>query len=218
MGGLGSGRRGGTGRTVAEECRSIDVNRLYRDGCLNDGWAGLWQWTRNGEQVGSVYLQVENDRLRLTYRQRYGEGPWEDVKESVPLTYAACNFGGYRPYLICPGAVNGVACARRVAKLYAAGRYFLCRHCYRLAHASQRENATDRVLRAADKIRRRLGGEPGMAARFPARPKGMWRRTYDRLCRRAFDAEMTADEAITLRVERLLERIESPRQKRSFWR
>ena len=59
---------------------------------------------------------------------------------------------------------RGVACRRRVGKLYGAGRYFLCRHCYRLAHASQHEDEWGRALRRANKIRRRLGGEPCLEA------------------------------------------------------
>jgi hypothetical protein len=148
---------------------------------------------------------------------RIGSGEWEDVAETVRIVRVDCRFRGARPYFICPGIVNGVACGRRVAKLYGPQRYFLCRHCYRLGHASQVEDRWDRELRRANKIRQRLGGEHGMAAPFPAKPKGMWRRTYERLTERALAAEMAADEAFVLRAERLLARIETRKRKRSFW-
>jgi hypothetical protein len=86
------------------------------------------------------------------------------VTESIRIIHLTCRFGGVRPYFICPGVVNAVACGRRVAKLYEQGYYFLCRHRYRLAHASQSEGAWDRALRRANKIRQRLGSDPGMAA------------------------------------------------------
>jgi len=216
MGGFGSGRPSGSGRGTVEACRSIDVNRLHKTGCLRSGWAGGWQWTRDGEKVASINLRAENDWLHLSYRMRIGGGEWEDVAEAVRIVRLPCRFGGARPYFICPGVVNGAACGRRVAKLHGPGRYFLCRHCYRLTHASQSEGAWDRTLRRADKIRRRLGGEPGMAAPFPERPKGMWRRTYEQLREQAFEAEMLADEAFLTRAKRLLARIDNPKRKRRF--
>ncbi len=217
MGGFGSGRPSGSGRTTVEACRSIDVNRLNKTGCLRAGWTGGWQWTRDGERVAWINLRAEHDRLHLTYRMRTGSGEWEDVAETVRIICVPCRFGGERPYFICPGVANGIACGRRVAKLHGPGRYFLCRHCYRLGHASQSEGAWDRTLRRANKIRQRLGGDPGMAAPFPAKPKGMWRRTYERLREQGFNAEMLADEAFALRAERLLARIDKPKRTRSFW-
>ncbi|MGZ9103709.1 MAG: hypothetical protein ACXW3Y_12655 [Rhodoplanes sp.] len=136
MGGFGAGRPSGSGQTIVEACRSIDVNRLHRDGCLRAGWMGAWQWTRDGEKIASINLFGDHDRLHLSYRVRSDGGEWKDVSETVRIVRVPCRFGGTRPYLICPGIVRGVACGRRVAKLYRPGRYFLCRHCYRLAHAS----------------------------------------------------------------------------------
>src|SRR6516162_11715075 len=114
-----------------------------------------------------------------------------------------CRFGGARPYFVCPGIVNGIVCGRWVTKLYGAGRYFLCRHCYQLAYASQREDRYDRALRRADKIRTRPGGEPGTASVFPARPKGMHQRTYERLQSAVLDAEILADERLAIVLARL---------------
>jgi hypothetical protein len=64
---------------------------------------------------------------------------------------------------------------------------FACRHCYRLAYASQQESAHDRGLLKAQGIRMRLGGTANMLDDFPEKPKGMHWRTYERLCR-AHDA------------------------------
>lgn len=218
MGGFGSGRPSGSGRTKVEACRSIDVNYLHREGCLRAGWTGGCQWTRNGEQVASIQLRAEADGLELSYRVRVGGGDWEDIAETVRIVRVPCRFGGARPYFLCSGLVNGVACGRRVVKLHGPGRYFLCRHCYRLAHTSQSEGAWDRTLRRASKIRQRLGGEPGMAAPFPPKPKGMWWRTYERIRNQGFHADMLANEAFVTHAGRLLARVETSKRKRRFWR
>lgn len=216
MGGYGSGRPRGSGYDTVEACRSIDVNRLHREGCLRAGWIGGWQWSRDGEKLASIVLHAEQDQLHFSYRVRIGGGEWEDVAETVRIVRVVCRFDGARPYFICPGVVNGIACGRRVAKLYGAGRYFLCRHCYRLSHASQSEGAWDRTLRRANKIRLRLGGDSGMAPPFPQKPKGMWQRTYKQLREQAFEAEMRADEVFAIHAERLLARIDNSKRKKRF--
>jgi hypothetical protein len=217
MGGFGSGRSSGSGRSKAEDCRSLDVNRLHREGCLHPGWAGGWSWTVGGERVAWIGLRAEIDRLRLIYSVRIAGGDWEDVVETVGIVRVRCRYGGSRPFFCCPGVVSGRACGRRVAKLYGPGRYFLCRDCYRLAYSSQSEGALDRALRRANTIRQRLGGDPGLAAPFPDKPKGMWRHTYERLQEQIFEIEMQAEEAIEARLARVSQRINQSSRKRKFW-
>jgi hypothetical protein len=214
LGGFGSGRRSGRARSVVESARALDVNRLHSAGCLIAGWFGGWQWTEDGERVAWIQLSAEAEHLHLKYYVRASDEEWHDVSETIRIVRVPGCYGGERPYFICPGVVNGILCGRRVVKLYGAGRYFLCRHCYRLTYSSQREGEWDRLVRRANKIRARLGGGPGL--RFPPRPKGMWQRTYDRLRERALDAELMADDAFDAWATRLLDRTEQ-NQKGSFW-
>ena len=104
----------------AEHCRSLDVNRLHREGCLRPGWCGNWQWTRAGERVASIGLRSTAQGLRLTYRIRSGGGDddWQKADYTVPLAWSPCTKGGRRPYVLCPGVRVGRSCGWRVAKLY----------------------------------------------------------------------------------------------------
>ena len=214
MGGTGSGRYGG--RAVVDACRSLDVNRLHREGCLQPGWWGAWQWTRRGGKLASITLRAEAGRLHLSYRVRIGD-EWEDVEETVRIVRAPCRFGGTRPYFICPGVVSGVACGRRIAKLFGSGRYFLCRHCYGLAYPSQREQPHERALRRANNIRMRLGGDPGMLSPFPEKPKGMHWHTFERLSHRSRRAEGMAEEHLAMQLNRLKTKVGRRNRAKEFW-
>ena len=183
VGGLGSGNRYRFDKkTTTDECHSLDVRTLYREGLLKPGGWFSSRWLRGDKETGSIRGFVYRDRVVLSYRHRSGLGyEWEDVEESVSLEWTPCNFGGERPWFICPGVVNGISCGRRVAILYGLGKYYLCRHCYDLRYESQRENKIYRALHRAQKIRTRLGGSANMMEPFPERPKGMHHATYMRL-------------------------------------
>ena len=71
----------------------------------------------------------------------------------------------------------------------------------------------DRAIRRTGKIRRRLGGETGLAAPFPPKPKGMWWRTYERLREKAVAADNVANCAFEVQAERLLARTFNWRRK-----
>jgi hypothetical protein len=177
MGGVGSGRRWHSGsKNTTEDCRSIDVRHWARKGLLTPGQAFSYKWSRNGEIVASIGVYSESDRVTLSYRHRSGGGDWMDESYPVQLDWTSCTLGGQRPWFLCPA--NG--CGGRVAILYCRG-IFACRHCYQLAYPSQREVAYDRAARRADRIREKLGWEPGILNGNGWKRKGMHWRTYYRL-------------------------------------
>jgi hypothetical protein len=59
---------------------------------------------------------------------------------SVRLVATRCHLGGVRWWFVCPLSTNGVACGRRVRKLYLRGRYFGCRHCHGLTYLSTQQS------------------------------------------------------------------------------
>jgi hypothetical protein len=225
MGGFGSTRWGWTStKDTVEGNRRLDINQLNRAGCLRPGYQGGWEWKRDGERVAWIQFRRDGNALILSYRVRQHGEEWQDVEKPTPIVWMPCRFGGVRPYFVCPGIVNGIGCGRQVAKLYGAGIYFLCRHCYRLAYTSQREDSYDRASRRANNIRMRLGGEPGTAAPFPDRPKGMHYKTYERLKSAALSAEILAEEQLIIllaRMQRSDRRSEcrpAIRPSKEFWR
>jgi hypothetical protein len=187
VGGLGSGSwYRFNKKTTTDECQSIDIRYLHRNGLLQPGHSFSLRWSRAGRQTGSIGGVAHDDRVTFFYHHRRSSGgEWEEVKKTVALEWTPCNFGGQRPWFLCPGA----GCGRRVAVLYGPGKYFLCRHCYDLSYESQREGKANRALRRAQKIRERLGGSANMMEPFPERPKGMHLKTYMRMCWEHHEAE-----------------------------
>lgn len=205
MGGEGSGNwYRFDKKTTTGECHSLDVRYLHREGLLTPGRRFSLRWSWAGRETGSIRGAIEGngrpERLLLLYRHRSGPGDeWKDVQELVPLDWAACNFGGERPWFVCPGA----GCGRRVALLYGPGKYFLCRHCYDLVYESQRENRMYRALHNAQSIRERLGGSANMMEPFPEKPKGMPWKTYERLWWEHHEAEMEQLAGIKAWIDRM---------------
>lgn len=182
-------------RQTAEATKSLDINWLSRNGYLVPACYTL-TWRQEEEQVGSIGMRAQQCAIVLDYRWRQFDGEWESVNEQVHLVSTPCNYGGQRPWFMCPG------CWRRVGKLFAAGKYFLCRHCYHLPYESQREDGYYRLLRKVQKIRIRLGGSSNLIDPFPPKPKGMHEKTYRRLEREADEAECNLDAGFVELVNR----------------
>lgn len=196
----------GSARDTVDGYQAVDVNWLARHGHLRPGRSANLSWSRAGEPFGSIRIEARgtdgrSELVVLYYRSQANSHQWEDVEQVTSLTWTACHFGGSRPWFLCAGS----ACHRRVGKLYAAGKYFFCRHCYGLAYESQRTNAERRALGRARKIRERLGGSASLVESFPERPKGMHRQTYERLMYTALDAQQRFVRALSTQLETLTE-------------
>jgi hypothetical protein len=181
--GRGMGRLAGTGKTTCDTLSSINVTQWHRDGCLEPGRWFVCEWSRRGEPAGSIKVHTEPDAVSLSYRvKNNSDDQWQDVEQRLLLSWTACNFGGRRPWLIC-------GCGQRVAIVYLRCGFFACRRCHKLNYASQHESTWGRGILRMQSIRLRLGGDPSLAAPFPAKPKGMHWRTYERWRQRAKGAE-----------------------------
>jgi hypothetical protein len=99
---------------------------------------------------------------------------------TIPWTCMRCGFVDAR-ILRCP------SCRRRTYSLYHLGNQVVCRTCTRLWYASQRRSANGRRVLAAQRLRFKLGASPQSLSKpdaFLPRPRGMHRKTYERLQRR----------------------------------
>lgn len=176
MGGLGSGSWKKTNsKLIIERQRRIDIRRLKKQGYLWSGHRGILSWSRNKKQTVSINFMIEADRMVLNYWRRPRGGEWENVKQIIDIDQTPCHCGGHRKWFLCPG------CLRRVAVLYGAGKYFWCRHCYRLTYSTQKKNSKERLAKKASKIRKRMGGDGNLLDPFPEKPKNMHWKTYFRL-------------------------------------
>jgi len=154
----------------------VDIRWINRQTKLKPGGRHALHWSIDGKPTGSIGYNIEGPEdgqataLRLVYSVN-----GEPTQERVPLDWTACNYGGARPWVLCP------RCSRRVAILY-GGRRFLCRHCHGLTYASTRQDASDRAIEKARKIQKRLGGDGNMTRPLPwQKPKGMHWDTFNRL-------------------------------------
>ena len=179
-----SGKGSGFSKSTTDDMLNLDIRKLHKDGLLKQGLSYTSDWSRNGNSIGSISIKTEYDRICLIYKNRSGNAiEWENIETFVNITWTSCNYGGYRPWFLCP------KCYRRVAILY-GGKYFLCRHCHNLAYESQKASKEarplDYYLCRIEKIRKRLKSSDY----FPKhKPKYMHKKTFDRLSYELFDLE-----------------------------
>ena len=180
MGGMGSGpyRR----HNSASGYLRLDVNKLHRGGWLEPGRAYSWQWTwGNYDDKSTISIAALAGSLRLSFRMKSSGEDWQSVEQYVEIDRTPCNYGGTRPWFLCP------RCGRRVSVIYGA-KAFYCRACHCIAYQSQSETYEDRCFRRANKLRQRMGGEPGCQNHIP-KPKWVRWATHARVVQEVEELE-----------------------------
>lgn len=167
MGGFGSGRTGW--RPKAEDLPALDIRDLKRRGRLVPVKIFESTWTWGSARKMSVFVTVLHGAVALSYSM---DG--RTISERIELTWTPCNYGGERPWFVCP------SCGRRAAVLFCDTR-FLCRLCNDVAYASEAGGVMDRLCRKRDNLLQLLGGKPEDFVDFVPRPAGMHRRTYRKI-------------------------------------
>jgi hypothetical protein len=187
-------------RTIEGALR-LDIDKMMR-----------WAVIRPGDHAaGEMTFNFDDDNLTIRFESRVDEsqGNWlrlqyaiddhwtgktYDIDDKIFLVSTQPPFGGLRWWFLCP-RLN-----RRVRKLYLplGGRHFRSRQAYGLVYPSQRETVYDRAMRRAQKLWRRLGGDPADSD-YPAKPKRMRWTTYNRLMGKLIAAERMVDDMLVAR-------------------
>lgn len=167
----------GGGRPKTTSVFGLDIRWLGQNGFLERGAVCRYRQTVNDRVVADARIETKSDAVRVTIGDRCD---WVSIERT------AQRLGGERRWFRCD------ECGGRAAVLY--GFPLACRTCMGLAYPSQRETERDRGFRRARKARQRVGGSGNLVEPFPARPKGMHARTYDRLWAAFIQAERRAVE------------------------
>lgn len=181
-----------TSPTVSE-CRTIPVDELHDNGLLDPEASGTLFWNQGDSTIGSLHWERADhagghDDVDRAVEISHAAGPpgRADRREAtISITTTECNFGGERPWFLCPG------CGERVGKLHRppVGDRFRCRECHDLAYESSRVSGNPKKTARLryERVHKKL--EPDADNHHPnlngtllaKRPKGMHRDTYREL-------------------------------------
>ena len=152
-------------RRKIEHCLRLDMRELSRKGLLTAGYRFSWRWTNSltGEETRSIGIEVRPEGFVLRYSTPNGIRD-----EQLAITRTPCRFGGSRPWFVCPSCNEN-----RLVLAYSRQRW-ACTDCHNLAYVSECLHPISRTWRQQERLERLLDEDW-------ERPKGMWRKTHERL-------------------------------------
>jgi Family of unknown function (DUF5681) len=166
-------------RVRLQDGLKLDLNRLIRQHVMRPGANQLstirWSYRHTDKEIASGRITAEmTQELRGRFRIELG-----DLDQWIELVAVARPYGGRQWYFLCPRT------ERRASVLWKppGARSFACRQAWgrQVAYGSQFQSPYQRASSAAQGIRYRLGEKEDVS---PPRPKGMHRRTYEKIMRR----------------------------------
>ena len=191
MGGYGSGRNQRFA-SKTDEFHKLDL-ASFKPHWFGRNYKGTLRWSRGGRETGSIDYRLAEDHMRLHYTITRED---KRVDERFDFDFTLQSFGGLRRWIICP------SCRKR-CRVLMGGTYFRCRRCYRATYESQYESIRVPGMSTAERVRGRLGGEPGFIHLFPKKPKGMHWKTYRRLEEADWQAQHNIELVLMGRFHRL---------------
>ena len=145
-------------KEIVEECKSISVAVLKKNGKLKDDGSDCFTWVgRQNERGGTVKYIVALNEWDGTIRL------WVDgFFQQVLMTAQPCHYGGKRWWFVCPLARNRVACEKKVKKLYFLQGFFGCRHCHNLTYRSvqMHDKKADALIKDPEKLLQIFKSQP----------------------------------------------------------
>jgi hypothetical protein len=162
------------------------VRLLARKNALKAGTQLTWSWS-NGSEIG---MTVRDGWIDLQYSIKGGVSGIFPVH----LTYTDCNYGGQRPWFLCP------ICGGRNAKLFQRDGRFNCRSCHKLVYRTQVLDTMGRNQRAYSRLQSKLNDGD-------AKPKGMHWGTFERLHDKMEIIDSRINQAFNFAAMRFLNRI-----------
>ena len=164
-----------TGRPILDTLNQIDIRWLAKNCKLESGRGYRLTW--NTSRGGELLLEARMLCGRIAFC-KVGGAPARDISGarvvfSAVLSWSRCNFGGARPWFVCPHE----NCGRRVAILY-LGHVIGCRHCVNGVYASSGESRYDRSVRKLTKFEHRWGLDSTRVGVEVPKPKGTHYRIY----------------------------------------
>jgi len=152
--------------------------------------------TLDSPEVGFGTMRVWHASIRHPTGSETGPQDY-----TVQLRAEPCTLGGRRWSFRCPRTW------RRCRTLFLPNGacQFASRAAYKLAYQSQRSTEMNRCHAKLARMCRKVGaGYAGTGAGLPSRPKGMRRKTYDRLLEEWFETEDRLDMLFVVGAARML--------------